>query len=187
MDRPSYWHRPTGVRKPEPLWHDDGSCRSNGARDGTSCTGPRRMTTPVGTTLSTKGSPPNDSELSCGRRPQPRAPPSCLGYPTVEPGDDAAAAVSFSDLLAGAHSRTSSPAPASRRTLRNREYLRRRGSFPVWSLERDGDSQTRLEQCQLLPSCFLLLLRSGNLFFDKEVQCATSELPEFKLIPVAIL
>ena len=45
----------------------------------------------------------------------------CLGYPTAEPGDDAAAAVCWSDLLAGAHSRTSSPAPSSRWTLRNRQ------------------------------------------------------------------
>ena len=45
----------------------------------------------------------------------------CLGYPTAEPGDVAAAAVSCSALLAGAHSRTSSPARASRRTRRNRQ------------------------------------------------------------------
>ena len=38
----------------------------------------------------------------------------CPGYPTAEPGNIAAAAVCWSDLLAGAHSRTSSPAPASR-------------------------------------------------------------------------
>ena len=44
-----------------------------------------------------------------------------LGYPTAEPGDVAAAAVCWSDLLAGAHSRTSSPAPSSRRTRRNRQ------------------------------------------------------------------
>ena len=36
----------------------------------------------------------------------------CPGYPTAEPGDIAAAAVSWSDLLAGAHSPTPSPAPS---------------------------------------------------------------------------